>query len=328
MKAVIVSFVLVFGLAAQAGGDFQNCSVGSLEPLKTEAFRHSKNYIVTAFFAGHTSDDALAVTDRGISIVGKFSYGLVSKDLEDERVDVYLDDCSSELRHLGGSLTNSDGRSNLIVDAEDLPGPGRYKVVQRVAGDGTVVESVLTILPRGTELFIFDIDGTLTKSDVELWKEIGASAIRMGYDQSAREGSVAATKYRHETQGYHLIYLTGRHYTLTNCTRGWLKSKKFAPGTLQVAPSILEVLPTEGGVGAYKGNYLKSLQGKGFHLAGAYGNSTTDIFAYAQAGILKEQTFILGEHGGEENTVKLGEDFKDHLASLMSEMPATSKEHR
>ena len=40
-----------------------------------------------------------------------------------------------------------------------------------------------------------------------------------------------------------------------------------------------------------------------------FGIARTDIHAYAALGIDKTKTFILGKHGGEEGTVKLGEAF-------------------
>ena len=40
-----------------------------------------------------------------------------------------------------------------------------------------------------------------------------------------------------------------------------------------------------------------------------HGNDRTDIHAHAALGIDKAKTFILGKHGGEEGTVKLGEAF-------------------
>ena len=316
MKLSVFASVLLLGAPAILANEFQVCDSGTLGERENEAFRHSKNYIITAFSSAHSSNDAIGTDQEAVNIVGKFSYGLVLKDLEDEAVEVFMDDCSGSVRHLGNSLTNENGESNLVLDAQDLPSFGRYKIIHRVSGDGTTVESNLTILPEGTKLFVFDIDGTLTTSDVELWKEIGASTFSIGYDQSPREGAAAATRFRHEVQGYHLVYLTGRYFSLTQTTRDWLVSKECAPGTLQLAPTLLDVIPTDAGAGTYKANYLKSLQAKGFHLAGAYGNSGTDIYAYNEAGIVKSQTFILGDEGGEEDTVSVGEDYRDHLATL------------
>ena len=46
-----------------------------------------------------------------------------------------------------------------------------------------------------------------------------------------------------------------------------------------------------------------------FSFRAAYGNARTDIHACATLGIDQARTFILGKHGGEEGTVKLGEAF-------------------
>ena len=59
--------------------------------------------------------------------------------------------------------------------------------------------------------------------------------------------------------------------------------------------------------------YLTDLQLVGLDIDVAYGNATTDIFAYDEAGIDLAATFILGAHGGEKGTVHLGESFSKHL---------------
>lgn len=53
----------------------------------------------------------------------------------------------------------------------------------------------------------------------------------------------------------------------------------------------------------------------------AYGNATTDIFAYLGAGIAQDATFILGDHGGEEGTVDLGDDYLAHLPVIDAAPP-------
>ena len=53
----------------------------------------------------------------------------------------------------------------------------------------------------------------------------------------------------------------------------------------------------------------------------AYGNATTDIFAYAQAGVAPQQTMIMGDHGGEAGTVDGGEGYTQHLTDVGSEAP-------
>lgn len=68
-------------------------------------------------------------------------------------------------------------------------------------------------------------------------------------------------------------------------------------------------LPTQNHVGQAKLDQLKALQGTGLTFIRAYGNATTDIYAYEAAGIPKSEAFIMGKHGGEGGTVPGGEWF-------------------
>lgn len=60
----------------------------------------------------------------------------------------------------------------------------------------------------------------------------------------------------------------------------------------------------------------------GFRLVLAYGNAHTDVFAYRKAGILPENTHIVGKRSGgskAEGMVALGNDFLDHLEEICSD---------
>ena len=55
----------------------------------------------------------------------------------------------------------------------------------------------------------------------------------------------------------------------------------------------------------------------------AYGNATTDIYAYEQAQLPKERTFIIGTHRGERNTQALDGSYTGHLPWVASQPAAT-----
>jgi phosphatidate phosphatase PAH1 len=55
----------------------------------------------------------------------------------------------------------------------------------------------------------------------------------------------------------------------------------------------------------------------------AYGNATTDITAYENAGIPKDVTFIIGEYAGTSGTVAIpNDDYTDHIATFVEAQPA------
>lgn len=266
----------------------------------------------------HSAQDVLALPNAPIAIPGKFAYGRLSKDLEGEDVRVYVHDCFSwEL--LGQPRTDSDGRTSTTFDPVALGmGIGAYEVRQEVVGDASVVESRLRILPAGTKLVVLDIDGTLTTSDTELFIDIFDEffiPIQGGYTPQAYPGAVDLTRAL-AAKGYEIVYMTGRPYWLTRPTRSWLEQLGFAPGSLRLANSNSEALPTSSGVATYKREYLRSLMALGYEIAYAYGNASTDIEAYQQAGVAPANTFIIGRHAGEQGTQPIHGGYTQHLSTV------------
>lgn len=301
-----------------AKSTYQQCvsDAESADAFETESFRYlSSHFISSGFETAHVSNDFITTEGHYVNIIGKFSYGIFSKDLEEEKIEVYLADCEGSVTQIGSSLTDLFGMSHFTIKPENLPPVGEYTIIQRVVGDGSTTMSTLRVYPKGTRLVVFDIDGTLTTSDGELFKEIAYEAVNKKFTQEARKGAARTTQLRAE-QNYEIVYLTGRHYLLTKQTRRWLLEQEFAPGTLQVASSIFEVAPFKSGVGDYKVQYLQVLSEMGFVIDAAYGNSSTDIYAYNKADLEKEQIYILGEKGGDEGTTDLGEDFLQHLSQI------------
>jgi phosphatidate phosphatase PAH1 len=267
----------------------------------------------------------IAAAGGPVTIVGKFAYGPLSTDLQAERVEVWLDDCSGQYVLEGEAITNGDGRIALELGGEALP-VGRYATFLRVAGDSSSVRSTLFVVPPGTRAAVFDIDGTLTSDDLELVTDVLAdlfAPILSGdYVPAARPAAGAITGLRDE-QGYLLLYLTGRPYWLTGRSREWLAAEGMPVGAVHLADGNGETLPTNAAVGAYKAEYLESLAGLGLEVVMAYGNATTDIYAYAQAGIPVDRTYVLGTNGGQGGTVALGESYEEHLAAAMAEPDAS-----
>lgn len=279
--------------------------------LPTAFFESTMNEWVSAMVPYHSANDILISVGQDAIIEGKFSYGAISKNLENEAIQLWMDGCGEELVYLEKVRTNSDGRSKAIIQASNFLEPGAYQIYQRVLGDGTFTKSMLRILPKASKIAIFDIDGTLTVSDSELFKYLNDDS----YVPQERNGAIQLTRFLYRV-GYEIVYLTGRHYLLTEHSRNWLKAKEFAPGTVLFSQSISESWPGKSGVGKFKIKYLIQYQESGFQIKHAYGNAMTDIFAYEEANIQKSRTFILGENGGKKGTIDLGQDFAAHLKNL------------
>ncbi len=288
---------------------FQRCTGRDYTLAPDEDWRHSiATPIVTAAgAANHSGKDTLAKPGLASMLPGKFTYGTISKDLEDEDVLVFLDDCQGWVS-LGRFATDSDGR--MTAPAPALPS-GVYEVKFQVAGDRSVTTSFLWVLPAGTRAIVSDIDATLTTSDSEVFEQI----LDGSYIPETYPNAVNLTK-AHEERGYVVFYMTGRPYWLSNQTRGYLAARGFAVGPLRVTDSNSDILPTEGSVGTYKLNNLKALIEGGLVIDFAYGNATTDIYAYLGAGIPADRVWIIGDHAGEQGTHPVTGDWAGRVSEV------------
>lgn len=303
---------------------FRSCLSGTLPAnLPTVDWSNLSNEVITLATPWHSAQDIIAAQGGSTVLAAKFSYGSISKDLQGERIEVWMDDCAGSVTRLGERVTDSDGRIAYPLDASQMPGIGEYKLHFRVMGDSSAALATLRVYPPNTRFIIFDIDATLTTSDSELVGQVVSEILDNHVVPEARQGSVDITRLRHEQHDYELVYLTGRPYLLMDLTREWLDDLGFPGGTVRLTDSVAASWPSESQVGEYKADYLLSaILGQGFLIYAAYGNATSDIYAYEQAGITKERTYILGEHGGESQTTALGETYVEHLGVVSSEAPA------
>lgn len=72
-----------------------------------------------------------------------------------------------------------------------------------------------------------------------------------------------------------------------NLTQEWLVRHRYPPGPIHLTKTHLPTLPIYYSVGNFKVDYMESLKARGLDIYAAYGNTTTDIRAYAAFGIPK-----------------------------------------
>ena len=296
-------------LLQEAGTSLVLCNKAPVPTFSsTEPWHNVINKIITHQTPGHYAIDAIVVSGNPASIQARFAYGLSNKDLEGELVDVLIDDCSGAYEALGTAKSDHKGRIAFDIPSATTLQPGLYAIYLRARGDNSSTTGLLNILPEGAKFAVFDIDGTLTTDDSELMKSI----THPGYLPKTRTGATQIVELR-AAMGYQILYLTGRPEQLTPRTRRWLNSMGFAPGVLHLSPKISDVIADNAHVGTYKANYLSSMTRAGFALDTAYGNATTDIYAYRSAGIATKETFIAGPHGGENGSVAIGDGYTHHI---------------
>jgi hypothetical protein len=207
------------------------------------------------------------------------------------------------------------------VGADGPPGAGRSDAA---AGDGA--SALPPCRPEGPAV-VTDIDETLTVSDEEFVRQLTDGT----YEPLARPGGPELfTAYAE--RGYVVVYVTARSEEMVlagtgesarDATERWLETLGFpmARARVALAPTNAEVAgaPAQ----AYKTGVLRDLQAEGFAFTCAYGNALSDIQAYADAGIPKDSTFIIGPHAGTENTIGIeGDGFAQHAAERLLEVPA------
>lgn len=174
---------------------------------------------------------------------------------------------------------------------------------------------------------VTDIDETLTTSDAEFLMQLADPT----YDPMEREGGAAMIS-AYADLGYRVMYLTARSEdldvfgtdeTAREITVRWLEEHGYPldPDTTVVVLS--ETLVFGDATQVYKAGALMEQQAMGWRFDYAYGNATTDIGAYAEAGIDVSATFIIGENAGQGGTVAIdGEDWLAHTADHLPTVPA------
>lgn len=303
--------------------DFRDCRALTNAPPVKGSFRHRRSKAIAKLGrVAHSAQDVIAKPREAVTIPGKFAYGRVSKDLEDEKVLVLMDTCEAWTSP-GESITDDDGRTALVLSAEKNPGPGLYQLQQGVQGDGSTVSSRLTIAPAGSRLVVIDVDGTLTVGDDELVDQMKAEYLEevvSGNRVPEAYPDAAALTKAWRAKGYLVVYMTGRPYWLAGLTRAWLDLQGCAIGHLHTTDRNRDARPTEGGVGEFKAAYLKELLAAGYSIDYVYGNAESDVFAYADAGISPAKTHIIGEFGGQGGTQAIADGYTGHI-KWVSEQP-------
>ncbi len=285
--------------------------------LPESEWRHTRSKLIAKVGDPfHFARDAVTVAKTNVKLQAKFTYGDASKDLEDETVRVLLQTCKG-WKKLGEGLTDDDGW--VKIDTIKPIDPGIYRLVFQQVADGTYVTSRLWVVPQGTKVAVFDIDGTLTTGDEEAWREVADDIAGDGeYVPEAYPGGKELTQFL-ARRGYLVLYLTGRPYLLGHPSRQWLIDQGMADGPLRLTTTNSDVWPSDSAVGQYKLEELEDLKADGLKVEVAHGNATTDITAYVGAGIPKERIWIIGKHAGSEGTRAVDKDWQTLLEALQEE---------
>jgi hypothetical protein len=287
------------------------CELPPPAPGPAAAWRHDfeSPIIVLAGDPNHRGRDLFLNPGDPQWIIGKFSYGLIDKDLEDEDVDIYLlRDCAGSWEKLGTATTTRDnqhptvegvddsgGRVYFRVPEDKALGVGRHRVHLVVKGDLSTTDLFIQVVPPKTPVFVSDVDGTLTTTETEEFQKLLTGELPGVHADAANAFKLLVKK------GYHPLYLTARPEWLVARTREFLKTYGFPPGIVHTTLSLTGALG--GSAATYKSTELEQLAGKGMIASFGFGNTASDADAYEKSSMLPIHArfyyqFDDTEHGG------------------------------
>lgn len=281
-----------------------------------QSFQSVTNRYWSQFYSPyHMVHDVIVNPNQEITVVAKFDYGRVfHKDLENEYVRAYIYGTGlSQWQYLGRFKTDSDGKISVNVDSKATP--GEYIVRMVVEGDLSSADGFVSVAPEGQDTVLFDIDGTLTLADFE---QVG-DYLGVSVAQSWPFAKEVVQAYI--DKGYRVVFLTSRPYWIARDTREWFTNEINLPqwhlhtDDFGDGPFNLEAED-------YKREYLNFLQDEvNLNIVRAYGNASTDISAYADSGIRKEDTWIIGSNAGNSGTQAIEGDYENHLTTVVESTP-------
>lgn len=282
-----------------------------------KSFRSFGNTMLAGLYKPwHMVHDEVVKSGTAATMVGKFDYDAVlHKDLEGEYVHVYITGTGmSSWQYVGRYTTDSDGKIIANLGARPV---GDYQVRMVVEGDLSSVKGYLTVVEPGRKAVLFDIDGTLTINDFEAYADY------VGVKTAQAYGYAAQTVNAYKAKGYQVIYLTARPYWVAKDARDWFAYQGIPGWHYRSNPYSAGPIPPD--TQAHKTNYVKYLRETvGLDIIRAYGNATTDIAAYADGGIPKAETWIIGEHAGKEGTQAIYGDYTYHYSTVVAATPRSA----
>lgn len=311
----LVTLLVVSAHASAQCPDFQSpANPPSFSKPAKKPFRHFGNQALAGLYKPwHMVHDQMVRSGQAATVTAKFDYDAVlHKDLEGEYVHAYLYGTGmNSWSYLGRQATDSDGKVNVTVGIRPV---GEYRLRFVVEGDLSQVDGYLSVVDPNRPAVLFDIDGTLTLNDFEAYADYVGLKTAQAYYYAPQ------TVKAYRDKGYQLVFLTARPYWVTKDARQWFDYQGIAQWHYRSNTYGDGPIPPD--TQAHKTSYVKYLREQvGLNIVRAYGNATADIAAYADGGIAKAQTWIIGEHAGKQGTQAVGGDYSYHYSTVVAATP-------
>ncbi|MBI3072330.1 MAG: hypothetical protein HYY84_09450 [Deltaproteobacteria bacterium] len=261
-------------------------------------------------------------------LIGKFAYcELIDKDLKEEWVQTWVEDTQCNWTMVSRQKTSLDNDSVWVDGVQDDGGrifkllagaavtAGSHNVTMLVEGDLSRADFALHVFKRGTHAVIFDIDATLTTSDLQAVMSLAADIFGGSFSPTAYDGAAELTR-NFAAKGYKVIYLTARKEFMRSLTEKWLKDGGFAAGVVFFMDGFSLSPPSKPDQLAYKKAKMKEIATtKGLAIDYAYGNAEHDVEAYQSVGIPNSRIFTIGDIAGVRSSTPIRDNYCDHLNS-------------
>lgn len=265
----------------------------------------------SVYLADDQSPSMTPVDYHGAKARTMLTNGYLSTPLAGENVSLWFyDTVRASWQSVGSGKTGSDGYYDL--PATGFVAPNGQPIYSMLEADGSCAEHFDYLFAPGSKVIVTDIDGTLTTDDSQIAMQIP--------DETYVPKMMTAADHLMQAwaaKGYPIVYLTARPHVLRNESRGWFTDLGFPDGPL---------ITKNGGLmdDAYKTIWMNRMVNNfQWTVVAAYGNAITDITAYANAGVPKDRTFIVGPVGGTSGTVAIPNmDYTDHIATFVAAQPA------
>ena len=194
--------------------------------------------------------------------------------------------------------------------------------IETPLGGVQVLKSNLYFWPHNVKMIIWDIDGTVTKSDV-----LGVILPRIGIDWN-HDGVIELID-RMSSHGYKIVYLTARAIFQSDATHEFLGSIKQNEKRLPFGPIIMD---PDGVFSSFKKGIIQKQQylikilslleiknlfgskNEEQHFFAGFGNKETDAIAYRYLGMPLKNIFIINTSS---DIVQLGEKEKTTYPKLI-----------
>ena len=239
--------------------------------------------------------------------------GLDTTGLPGEFVSLWLPQAGGWTQ-AGRMLTAADGTYAITLPAALAFGTGLHAAYAFLESEPSCTIHFGLVKPAKTQFIVTDIDGTLTTADTELTLQL----IDLTHDPAQKTGAAAMVQ-AWAAKGYAVVYLSARGHRMRAETRPWLDKHGYPTGLLLTADDLVFGETAR----KHKRIWVDRLHNVlGWQAAAAYGNADSDFHAYADAGLDKSRTFIIGPLAGSEGTVAIpNDDYTAHTATFVAAQP-------